>query len=636
MPGFYDDVVASVGLVIKSTTKLLTAVKTETAERIAITEDLDQRVKRIYDAMYPHASSTDRMVTKSMMDSSVSQLAATPVSRTAAGDPFPTRASLLGATKVYSNGVEYTPTLHDFTIIVADEGAPEPFKNGQTRFMFTASGWKYHYGINGRPFTVAEWEAIQSEVTKAWKTIISNSAGVSMTQRKVWASPKSPFSGPASFVALDHNDVGITYEMMANWNVGGSGATQYATNSEAGAGLLTDRAISPATLLHAIGNLALGSLGTFPISEIVAGDSIKVAIRKLQGQVNKRLVSPPSATQHHLAAFDIQSNIVDSGISKDDLALDDETVHRTGDETVGGKKTFTTIPVFPSKTSAAANNGTSPATEAQIYSTNSTLTAHDGNTTKHITAAERTTWNGKYTKPSGGILKTDLTSAVQASLNRAETAYQIPSQGIPKSDMDPGVQEALTKAGTALQSFTETDPTISAWAKSPTKPTYTYTEVGAEPARTLVTQATAETGTSSTVYSWSPQRVAQAARKAVLTGLSTATNATVVATDSILVAIGKLQKQITDSAAARARHVPFSTSTTWAGSAGAYTQSVAVSGVTATNDIEVSHPGNASDDQKRAIARARFQISQSAGYVNITATGNKPTISLPFIVTILN
>ena len=84
------------------------------------------------------------------------------------------------------------------------------------------------------------------------------------------------------------------------------------------------------------------------------------------------------------------------------------------------------------------------------------LSNHTGNTTVHITASERTSWNGKenasnkvkswsstttddhypseklvkdsldgkYAKPSGGIPKSDLASAVQTSLGKADTALQ--------------------------------------------------------------------------------------------------------------------------------------------------------------------------------------------------------------------
>lgn len=48
-----------------------------------------------------------------------------------------------------------------------------------------------------------------------------------------------------------------------------------------------------------------------------------------------------------------------------------------------------------------------------------------------------------------------------------------------KDDLAPSVKTSLEKADTALQSYTETDPTVPAWAKAPTKPTYTAAEVGA-------------------------------------------------------------------------------------------------------------------------------------------------------------
>lgn len=55
-----------------------------------------------------------------------------------------------------------------------------------------------------------------------------------------------------------------------------------------------------------------------------------------------------------------------------------------------------------------------------------------------VTDTQIGVWNAKYDKPSGGIPKTDLASDVQTSLGKADTA---------------------------LQSFTETDPTVPAWAK---------------------------------------------------------------------------------------------------------------------------------------------------------------------------
>lgn len=82
---------------------------------------------------------------------------------------------------------------------------------------------------------------------------------------------------------------------------------------------------------------------------------------------------------------------------------------------------------------------------------------------------------GTYSKPSTGIPKTDLASAVQTSLSKADTAlqsyteqytgtYSKPSGGIPKSDLASAVQTSLGKADSALQSYTETDPVFKASA----------------------------------------------------------------------------------------------------------------------------------------------------------------------------
>lgn len=56
-----------------------------------------------------------------------------------------------------------------------------------------------------------------------------------------------------------------------------------------------------------------------------------------------------------------------------------------------------------------------------------------------------------YQKPSSGIPDTDLSSDVQTSLGKADTAYQKPSGGIPSSDMESAVQTSLGKANSAYQ-----------------------------------------------------------------------------------------------------------------------------------------------------------------------------------------
>ena len=81
--------------------------------------------------------------------------------------------------------------------------------------------------------------------------------------------------------------------------------------------------------------------------------------------------------------------------------------------------------------------------------------------------------NGNLT--DSGKSATDFATATQGG--KADTAYQKPSTGIPKTDLSSAVQASLDKADSALQSYTETDPTVPAWAKASTKPTYSYSEI---------------------------------------------------------------------------------------------------------------------------------------------------------------
>lgn len=83
--------------------------------------------------------------------------------------------------------------------------------------------------------------------------------------------------------------------------------------------------------------------------------------------------------------------------------------------------------------------------------------------------------SGKYVKPSGGIPKTDLSSEVQASLNKADSAIQDISSKVNNSTYteDKKTFALKTEIPTTLPASD-----VSAWAKASTKPTYTATEIG--------------------------------------------------------------------------------------------------------------------------------------------------------------
>ncbi|KZM72190.1 hypothetical protein AWN90_36550 [Nocardia terpenica] len=67
------------------------------------------------------------------------------------------------------------------------------------------------------------------------------------------------------------------------------------------------------------------------------------------------------------------------------------------------------------------------------------------------TKADVAALDSKYVKPSAGIPKAHLDTAVQAGLERAATAYQKPGAGIPRTELDSAVQSSLARADSAVQ-----------------------------------------------------------------------------------------------------------------------------------------------------------------------------------------
>lgn len=101
---------------------------------------------------------------------------------------------------------------------------------------------------------------------------------------------------------------------------------------------------------------------------------------------------------------------------------------------------------------------------------------------------------GTYSKPSDGIPKADLASAVKSSLEKADSALQsVPSGYATETYVDnhhdatkqdkisdlATIRSGAAMGATAIQE--ESDPTVPSWAKASVKPSYTAAEVGARP-----------------------------------------------------------------------------------------------------------------------------------------------------------
>lgn len=127
---------------------------------------------------------------------------------------------------------------------------------------------------------------------------------------------------------------------------------------------------------------------------------------------------------------------------------------------------------------SAGSDGISPVVSVETISGGHRITITDAGGSQSFDVLDGASGSG-----SGDMTKAvyDPKGKAQDIFSYADTKYSKPSGGIPKKDLASDVQTSLSKADSALQNYTETDPTVPAWAKSKTKPTYTASEVGAVP-----------------------------------------------------------------------------------------------------------------------------------------------------------
>ena len=100
------------------------------------------------------------------------------------------------------------------------------------------------------------------------------------------------------------------------------------------------------------------------------------------------------------------------------------------------------------------------------------MDAHANNDGLHVTKAKQDGWNAKYDKPNGGIPKTDLASAVQDSLAKADKALTSISKHA--SSHKTGGSDALAAADvgaapanySAVQSFSTSVGNVNASANA--------------------------------------------------------------------------------------------------------------------------------------------------------------------------
>lgn len=147
----------------------------------------------------------------------------------------------------------------------------------------------------------------------------------------------------------------------------------------------------------------------------------------------------------------------------------------TGADVPEGAAASTTVPKMAGTAAAGTENAFARGDHVHPTDTSRLATTGDGSqVTVSFNPAEART-----APASGDTLAVVAGKLAKLFADLGALAYK---DGIVKDDLDAAVKASLAKADSALQSFTETDPTVPAWAKEASKPVYTAAEVGAIPA----------------------------------------------------------------------------------------------------------------------------------------------------------
>lgn len=155
-------------------------------------------------------------------------------------------------------------------------------------------------------------------------------------------------------------------------------------------------------------------------------------------------------------------------------AFENDSKYITIDQVPEGAAASTTVPKV-NEGSGDIGSETTFARGDHVHPTDTTrLASNGGNASKVV--VDFTLPNQRKPIVTGEALDTIAGKILRYMNDFGTCAFK---SMILKEDLAPSVKTSLEKADSALQSYTESDPTVPDWAKSPTKPSYTASEIGA-------------------------------------------------------------------------------------------------------------------------------------------------------------
>lgn len=139
------------------------------------------------------------------------------------------------------------------------------------------------------------------------------------------------------------------------------------------------------------------------------------------------------ATTNDIATLGANGNLKDSGVSIGNVAMDANVVHKNGDETISGEKTFADKTIFSTEVKLIDGN--------EIGAT--FLSSEEGKIEFYGSPSEGTVQLKHITSPS---VSSDAATKGYVD-NEVATKYTLPASGIPKNDLASGVQDTLDEVG---------------------------------------------------------------------------------------------------------------------------------------------------------------------------------------------
>ncbi len=187
-----------------TTTQLAALNSGATSANIAQITTNKNNITTINSKIPAAATSSNQLADKAFVNSSINALAAFYITSDAAGAAFASKAAL-DAGPYYSDGQLRTPTKNDYAIVSSDE----THDNACTRYSYTGSQWAFQYVVNDTPFTQAQIDAINSNITSALVTsynthIADTDIHVTTTDKDNWNAKQAAITGAATTVTTNN------------------------------------------------------------------------------------------------------------------------------------------------------------------------------------------------------------------------------------------------------------------------------------------------------------------------------------------------------------------------------------------------------------------------------------------------